>query len=146
MEPTILKLLRQEPVNRDEWHALFWSVHTVCLWDEKSHGKMYKALQEDIVKFIQQAHDVSLFSQDIKLLYLLLTHIIYQRVVAHEEDQSLLRAYISEWRKFFTQCSYLPMPFFQLESSLSGKTHSSVTKKNNNDDSLVRKVTKHTSQ
>jgi cullin-5 len=41
-----------------------------------------------------------------------------QRVLTHEEDQSLLRAYISEWRKFFTQCSYLPMPFFQLETAL----------------------------
>ena len=66
----------------------------------------------------------------------------FQRVLTHEEDQSLLRAYISEWRKFFTQCSYLPMPFFQLETALQGKTHSSVQKKpqQNTDDSLVRKV------
>jgi len=86
-------------------------------------------------------------------------------VLTHEEDQSLLRAYISEWRKFFTQCSYLPMPFFQLETALQvivniilsldfrfshlnciskyqGKSHSSIQKKpqQNTDDSLVRKV------
>ena len=58
MRPTILKLLRQEPVSRAEWHELFWSVHMVCLWDEKSHAKMYKALQEDILEFIKQAQMV----------------------------------------------------------------------------------------
>ncbi|XP_057376986.1 cullin-5-like [Daphnia carinata] len=121
MRPTILKLLRQEPVSRAEWHELFWSVHMVCLWDEKSHAKMYKALQDDILEFIKQAQT---------------------RVLTHEEDQSLLRAYISEWRKFFTQCSYLPMPFFQLETALQGKSHSSIQKKpqQNTDDSLVRKL------
>lgn len=69
-------------------------------------------------------------------------HSEFQRVLTHEEDQSLLRAYISEWRKFFTQCSYLPMPFFQLETALQGKSHSSIQKKpqQNTDDSLVRKV------
>ena len=59
MRPTILKLLRQEPVSRSEWHELFWSVHMVCLWDEKSHAKMYKALQDDILEFIKQAQTVS---------------------------------------------------------------------------------------
>ena len=59
MRPTILKLLRQEPVSRAEWHELFWSVHMVCLWDEKSHAKMYKALQDDILEFIKQAQTVS---------------------------------------------------------------------------------------
>ncbi|KZR98265.1 Cullin-5, partial [Daphnia magna] len=86
-----------------------------------SHAKMYKALQDDILEFIKQAQT---------------------RVLTHEEDQSLLRAYISEWRKFFTQCSYLPMPFFQLETALQGKTHNAVHKKpqQNTDDSLVRKL------
>lgn len=61
MRPTILKLLRQEPVSRAEWHELFWSVHMVCLWDEKSHAKMYKALQDDILEFIKQAQTVRQF-------------------------------------------------------------------------------------
>ena len=67
-----------------------------------------------------------------------------QRVCTHEEDQSLLRAYISEWRKFFTQCLHLPGPFFQLETTLQhGKTHIWGTNKNlqqSTDDSLIRKV------
>jgi len=32
----------------------------VCLWDEKSHAKMYKALQDDILEFIKQAQTVSI--------------------------------------------------------------------------------------
>jgi cullin-5 len=62
-----------------------------------------------------------------------------QRVLSHHEDQALLKAYIAEWRKFFTQCDYLPTPFRQLESSLAGKTIS-VQKKAQNDESIVRKV------
>lgn len=65
MRPTILKLLRQEPVSRAEWHELFWSVHMVCLWDEKSHAKMYKALQDDILEFIKQAQTVSILRENL---------------------------------------------------------------------------------
>jgi len=39
-------------------------------------------------------------------------------VLVAGEEQALLKAYIIEWRKFFTQSSYLPLPFWQLESSL----------------------------
>ena len=38
--------------------------------------------------------------------------------ISFQEDQALLKAYIAEWRKFFTQCNYLPMPFGQLETAL----------------------------
>lgn len=65
---------------------------------------------------------------------------IFQRVLAHQEEQALLKAYITEWRKFFTQCNYLPTPFRQLESSLAGKTGLSIQKRNQPEESLVRKV------
>lgn len=59
--------------------------------------------------------------------------------MTHQEDQALLKAYITEWRKFFTQCNYLPTPFRTLESNLVGKQ--SISKKSNADkDSVVRKV------
>ena len=58
---------------------------------------MYGALREDILDLMKQAQE---------------------RVLSHQEEQALLKAYIAEWRKFFTQCSYLPMPFGQLESAL----------------------------
>ncbi|XP_041351590.1 cullin-5-like isoform X1 [Gigantopelta aegis] len=121
MRPTVLKLLRQEAVTRDEWHGLFWAVHSVCMWDEKDGPpKIYQHLQDDILDFIRQAQ---------------------ARVLQHKEDSALLRAYIAEWGKFFTQCNYLPSPFNQLEANLLGKLHSSMPKKQQGgDESLVRKL------
>lgn len=60
--------------------------------------------------------------------------------MAHQEDQALLKAYITEWRKFFTQCNYLPTPFRQLENSLVGKQSNASKKFNSEKDSVVRKV------
>ncbi|KAG7199980.1 hypothetical protein KM043_014405 [Ampulex compressa] len=118
MRPIILKLLKQEPVSQAEWQDLFYCVHLVCVWDEKGPSKLRDALKEDIMDFIKLAQ---------------------QRVLAHQEEQALLKAYIAEWRKFFTQCNYLPTPFRQLETYLAGKTSSSVQKRNQPDD-IVRKL------
>lgn len=124
MRPVVLKLLKQEAVSQAEWQELFYSVHLVCLWDEKGPAKIRDHLQEDIVQFIKQAQ---------------------VRVLAQREEQALLKAYIAEWRKFFTQCNYLPTPFRQLESSLFGKSslgtvQASGNKKVQQDDSIVRKL------
>lgn len=62
----------------------------------------------------------------------------FQRVLSHQDDTALLKAYIVEWRKFFTQCDILPKPFCQLEITLMGKQGSN--KKSNVEDSIVRKV------
>ncbi|XP_046751919.1 cullin-5 isoform X2 [Diprion similis] len=117
MRPIILKLLKQEAVTHTEWQDLFYSVHLVCLWDEKGPPKLRDTLKVDIMDFIQQAQ---------------------QRVLAHQEEQALLKAYIAEWRKFFTQCNYLPTPFRQLETALAGKT--STQKRNQVEESIVRKL------
>jgi cullin-5 len=118
MRPNILKLLQQEPVTHLEWQELFYSVHLVCLWDEKGPPKVKDALKDDIMEFIKEAQ---------------------QRVLSHQEDQALLKAYITEWRKFFTQCDYLPTPFRQLETSLAGKSPT-PQKKAQTDESIVRKL------
>jgi cullin 5 len=104
MRPVVLKLLKQESVSQAEWQDLFYAVYSVCLWDEKGASKIHDCLQEDIVAFIRQAQT---------------------RVLAQREEQALLKAYIVEWRKFFTQSSYLPLPFWQLEAALHGKSTSS---------------------
>lgn len=59
-------------------------------------------------------------------------------MLSHQDDTALLKAYIVEWRKFFTQCDILPKPFCQLEITLMGKQGSN--KKSNVEDSIVRKV------
>ena len=45
MEPVIQRLLQQDPVTKADWQNLFWSTHTVCLWDEKGAPKVYRYLQ-----------------------------------------------------------------------------------------------------
>ncbi|CAG9861178.1 unnamed protein product [Phyllotreta striolata] len=126
MEPIVLKLLKQEPVSPAEWQELFYDVHLVCLWDEKGPAKLRDNLHDDIVQFIKQAQS---------------------RVLAHRQEEALLKAYIAEWRKFFTQSNYLPTPFRQLESSLQGKPASGNSTIQNNsgkktpgEESIVRKL------
>lgn len=80
-----------------EWQDIFYTIHSVCLWDEKGSFKIRDSLEELLEKFIKQAQ---------------------KRVLIAGEEQALLHAYIIEWRKFFTQSSYLPLPFWQIESSL----------------------------
>lgn len=118
-------------MSQTEWQDLFYGVHLVCLWDEKGALKIYECLRDDIVEFIEQAQ---------------------RRVQAQREEQALLKTYIIEWRKFFTQSSYLPLPFRQLETSLLGKSSSSSNnnttssnsgnpqKKVCNEESVVRKL------
>lgn len=101
MEPVILKLLQQEPVSQAEWQDLFYDVHSICMWDDKGPIKIFDRLQENILMFIQQAQS---------------------RVLAEREEQALLKAYIVEWRKFFTQSNYLPAPFSHLERAIQGRT------------------------
>lgn len=125
MRPTVLKLLEQKPVPHPEWQELFYDVHLVCIWDEKGPLKLKEYLQEDIVEFIKKAQT---------------------RVLAQHEEQALLKVYIAEWRKFFTQCNYLPTPFRYLESSLQNKSsnlpniQNSTAKKGQVEDSIVRKL------
>lgn len=61
MRPIILKLLQQEPVTQNEWHGIFYSVHVVCLWDEKGPPKVKDALKDDIMDFIKRAQQVRNF-------------------------------------------------------------------------------------
>lgn len=58
MRPTILKVLNQEPVTKAEWQDLFFSVHLVCVWNDKDISKLQDALKEDIMDFIKQAQQV----------------------------------------------------------------------------------------
>ena len=67
-------------------------------------------------------------------------NLVFQRVLKHEDDSTLLRAYIGEWSKFFTQCNYLPKPFGTLESNLQGKAGGGASKRPLTDGITVQKV------
>ena len=62
-------------------------------------------------------------------------------MLRHQDDSSLLKAYIQEWMKFFTQCNYLPKPFGTLESNLHGKAGGGTSKRPSTDGITVQKVT-----
>ncbi|XP_021330127.2 cullin-5 isoform X3 [Danio rerio] len=129
MRPIVLKLLRQESVTKQQWFDLFSDVHAVCLWDDKGPAKIHQALKEDILDFIKQA-------QAMENIIVFLSLCV--RVLSHQDDTALLKAYIVEWRKFFTQCDILPKPFSKLEITLLGNQGSN--KKSNVEDSIVRKL------
>ncbi|CAB3371839.1 Hypothetical predicted protein [Cloeon dipterum] len=117
MRPTILKLLNQESVSQPEYHDLFYNVYAVCQWDDKGTIKIKDALQEDIIEFIKKAQ---------------------LRVLAHKEDEALLKAYIVEWRRFLTQSNYLPAPFKHLEAALLKQPTNG--KKAHHDEHIIRKL------
>lgn len=104
MRLIVLKLLKQETVSQVEWQDLFYGVHLVCLWDEKGAAKIYDCLRNDVVEFIAHAQ---------------------LKVQSQRGEHALLTTYIIEWRKFFTQSSYLPLPFRQLEHWFQSKAPSS---------------------
>lgn len=70
----------------------------------------------------------------------------FQKVVHDQDENALLRAYIREWSKYFTQSTYLPMPFNALEKMLvSSKDSTNNQQKKTSkveEDSEVRKVKK----
>lgn len=89
MRPIILKLLQQEPVTQNEWQDLFYSVHLVCLWDEKGPPKVKDALRDDIMDFIQRAQTVCTYcSKFAKILTIYCEHrtdCIYLNYIQSEE-------------------------------------------------------------
>ena len=104
----------QEAVSRVEWHDLFKLIHSVCLWDDKVPPKVYSALREDILEFIKQAQE---------------------RVLLHQEEQALLKAYIAEWGKFFTLLASWRLP---CKARLVVQTP--VSKKTSSNESVVRQL------
>lgn len=106
MRPIVVKILKQNPVSKGEWQDLFWDVHKVTQWDDKGVMKIFDALKSEVTEYITDV----------------------QKVVMREDDNSvLLKTYIQEWSKFFSQCQYIAQPFRSLEVH-TGKNNSSGKK------------------
>ena len=59
----------------------------------------------------------------------------------HEDDEALLRTYITSWSKFLDQSIYLPMPFFVMEQSGSSNKNNTSSQNNRNaSENYVRKL------
>lgn len=61
MKPVVHKMLKQEPVTKDQWQDLFYAVHLVCLWDDQGPYKIRQLLQSDITQYLNQIQQVSFF-------------------------------------------------------------------------------------
>ncbi|XP_065837404.1 cullin-5-like [Oscarella lobularis] len=116
MRQTTAKILNQEDVTKREWQNLFWDVHGVTCWDERGWQKVLSALEEMIRAFVLATQ---------------------RRVMMNEDDSTLLKAYIAEWTRFFTQTDYLPKPF---RKSSTGEGKGSATTPGNDDGALVLKL------
>lgn len=62
-----------------------------------------------------------------------------KELLANQEDQALLKAYINAWSKFFNQCYYLPKPFAQVEQAINSKSGSGA-KKSSGEQGILTKV------
>ncbi|UJR28216.1 hypothetical protein I4U23_009466 [Adineta vaga] len=103
MKRVVLKILRQEPTSQVEWQNLFTDVYSVSTWYPTSIPEIFAELTNEITRHIKQAQE---------------------RVLRHDEDSALLKAYIQEWSKFYEQCEYLPKPFVRIETNPTGNASS----------------------
>ncbi|CAG2176240.1 unnamed protein product, partial [Oppiella nova] len=160
MRPVILRLLRQEAVSRGQWQELFCPCHKLKIRSIVLFIRYYATheywLLNYLLLFCRQTpiyrciDGVVMVAMDVDMDVDRNVHSVclwdvfpryFDVVMQHQEDQALLKAYISSWKKFFSQCSYLPMPFHQLEQALLNKPPTNSTqKKGNNDESIVRKL------
>ncbi|VDK66123.1 unnamed protein product [Onchocerca ochengi] len=87
---TVISLLNQRGVSKVQWQELFAIVHRICAWIEGGGDMVRKELEAEVHRYILTAE---------------------RRIMQHEEENAILRVYISEWTKFYTQTEYLPKPF-----------------------------------
>ncbi|CAF0818750.1 unnamed protein product [Rotaria sp. Silwood1] len=106
MKRVVLKILRQEPTSQVEWQNLFTDVYSVSTWYPSSIPEIFSELSNEITRHIKQAQE---------------------RVLRHDEDSALLKAYIHEWSKFYEQCEYLPKPFVRIETTSNGNISTNPT-------------------
>nr|CRZ24456.1 BMA-CUL-5 [Brugia malayi] len=87
---TVISLLNQRGVSKVQWQELFAIVYRICTWIEDGGDMVRRELEAEVHRYIVAAE---------------------RRIMQHEEENAILRIYISEWAKFYTQTKYLPKPF-----------------------------------
>uniref|UniRef100_F1KWA6 Cullin-5 n=1 Tax=Ascaris suum TaxID=6253 RepID=F1KWA6_ASCSU len=96
---TLVSLLNQQNVSKQQWQDLFATVHRICTWVDGGGEMVRRELEIEVHRYILAAE---------------------RRIRRHEEESAILRAYIAEWVKFFVQTEYLPKPFsYILEQNMA---------------------------
>lgn len=92
--PVIRNLLHKQNVSKFEWQDLFSSNNRIVSWVDSGCEKLLSELKEELMSHVQNAA---------------------KHIHSHSEEESLLRAYISEWEGYSLLCRYLPLPFNFIE-------------------------------
>uniref|UniRef100_A0A0R3RZ92 Cullin-5 n=1 Tax=Elaeophora elaphi TaxID=1147741 RepID=A0A0R3RZ92_9BILA len=108
---TVISLLNQKGVSKVQWQELFAIVHRICAWIEGGGDMVRRELEVEVHRYVVAAE---------------------RRIMQHEEENAILRVYISEWTKFYTQTEYLPKPFSYIseQKNLVLKAKNSVKEPN----------------
>uniref|UniRef100_A0A0N5AXF5 Cullin-5 n=1 Tax=Syphacia muris TaxID=451379 RepID=A0A0N5AXF5_9BILA len=106
---TVVMLLNQQNVSKLRWQELFSIIHHIATWIENGTELVRDKLDQEIHIYVVGASE---------------------RIQCHHEENAMLRAYIDEWQKFFSQTEHLPKPFSFIYSSHSN--HSSLSRPNRN--------------
>ncbi|CAI4226108.1 unnamed protein product [Auanema sp. JU1783] len=94
--PTVLRLLKQQNVNKLEWQDLFCIVYNIHSWVHEGAAQVRQALSADIAQYVSDTH---------------------QKISCKTEEFDLLNIYIEEWNRFYTQTNILPLPFKVIENT-----------------------------
>ncbi|CAI2354467.1 unnamed protein product [Caenorhabditis sp. 36 PRJEB53466] len=102
-EPIVHSLLYQRPVTPAAWQDLFYHVYKITSWVTDGPQKIRNILTSNIDRYVWEANN---------------------RIRSLQTDESLLKAYIKEWNRFYRQASILPLPFKKIDESTQPKRRS----------------------
>ncbi|VDM96638.1 unnamed protein product [Thelazia callipaeda] len=106
---TVISLLNRKSVSKAQWQELFATVHRICSWIEGGCDMVQRELQLEVHNYILSAEKL---------------------IMQQEEESAVLRVYILEWNKFYSQTEYLPKPFIYIteQKNLMMKTKKGYVK------------------
>ncbi|KAL3101325.1 hypothetical protein niasHT_028081 [Heterodera trifolii] len=95
--PVVRNLLHKENVSKKDWHDMFTTNNRIASWVVNGCEKLLLELGLELLDHVTDAAN---------------------NIHSHNDDDSLLRAYIQEWENYSQLCRYLPLPFNFIEKNL----------------------------
>uniref|UniRef100_A0A183BIJ1 Cullin domain-containing protein n=1 Tax=Globodera pallida TaxID=36090 RepID=A0A183BIJ1_GLOPA len=96
--PVVRNLLHKENVSKKDWQDMFTTNNRIAAWVADGCDRLLSELGFELLDHVTDAA---------------------KNIHAHNDDDSLLRAYIQEWENYSQLCRYLPLPFNFIEKYLA---------------------------
>uniref|UniRef100_A0A914HHC4 Cullin-5 n=1 Tax=Globodera rostochiensis TaxID=31243 RepID=A0A914HHC4_GLORO len=96
--PVVRNLLHKENVSKKDWQDMFTTNNRIAAWVANGCDRLLSELGFELLDHVTDAA---------------------KNIHAHNDDDSLLRAYIQEWENYSQLCRYLPLPFNFIEKYLA---------------------------